>query len=183
MLKYIPNALTLARLVLVAPFLWALANKAYPAAFYIFSLAGLTDALDGWLARAFRWQSSFGSFIDPLADKFLIASSFISLAFIGALPWWLVALVFMRDLSISLGVVAWFWFVQHKLEFNPTYLSKINTVLQLLLMTCCLFQLAFHQLSVTFIQALITITAIFTTLSYIDYLWTWGKKAYTNTSD
>src|SRR5260221_624177 len=134
-LKHIPNALTLFRLTLIAPFLMYLYHQEYACAFYTFMLAGFTDGLDGWLARRFHWQSFFGSFIDPLADKLLVASSFISLALIGSLPWWLVILVFLRDFTISMGVVAWYLFIQRKLDFVPTQLSKFNTALQLALVT------------------------------------------------
>ena len=179
-LRQIPNILTLARLILIAPFLVFLSHQQYVYAFYIFLLAGFTDGLDGWLARCFHWQSSFGSFVDPMADKLLIASSFISLAYIGSLPWWLVVLVFLRDMTISIGVLAWYWLIQYKPDFKPTYLSKINTVLQLALVVICLFELAFATIAPAWITVLIVLTAITTTGSYIDYAWTWGKKACSN---
>ena len=176
-LRHIPNALTLIRLALIAPFLVFLYQHEFVNAFYIFILAGFTDGLDGWLARHFHWQSLFGSFTDPLADKLLIATSFISLALLGKLPWWLVILVFSRDLTISFGVVAWYWLVQRELDFKPTFLSKVNTVLQLALLTLCLFELAFFKFPQQLIEALIMLTTITTTSTYIDYVWTWGKKA------
>ena len=177
LLTFIPNALTLFRLILIGPFLLFFYQQNYIDAFYLFLLAGFTDALDGWMARYFNWQSPLGSFIDPLADKLLVASSFISLALINQLPWWLVVLVFMRDLTISTGVVAWYYLVQRKLDFEPTYLSKINTVLQLGLVILCLFELAFPPYSLHLVPTLITKTAITTSITYIHYVWTWGKKA------
>jgi len=180
-LRQIPNALTLSRLVLIAPFLVFLYHQEYVNAFYIFILAGFTDGLDGWLARCFHWQSAFGSFVDPMADKLLIASSFISLALIGRIPWWLVMLVFLRDITISIGVLAWYWLIQRKPDFKPTYLSKINTVLQLALVTLSLFELAFFKITHNLLEILTMLTAITTIGSYIDYTWTWGKKACANT--
>ncbi len=180
-LKQIPNALTLTRLILIAPFLVFLYHQQYDKAFLTFFLAGFTDGLDGWLARTFHWQSAFGSFVDPIADKLLIASSVISLALIGCIPWWLVMLIFLRDVTISAGVLAWIWLIQRKPDFKPTYLSKINTVLQLSLVTLCLFELAFIKVSPHIIQTLTLITALTTICSYIDYAWTWGKKASANT--
>ncbi len=177
-LKHIPNALTLFRLVLIAPFLVFLYQHKFANAFYLFILAGFTDGLDGWLARHFHWQSLLGSFIDPLADKLLVASSFISLALLGVLPWWLVILVFLRDLTISLGVMAWYWFVHRKLNFKPSLLSKFNTGFQLFLVTLCLFELAFFAFSPYLMNALILLTALTTAATYIDYVFTWGKKAY-----
>lgn len=165
------------RLVLIAPFLVFLYHKEYDYAFYAFLLAGFTDGLDGWLARTFRWQSAFGSFIDPMADKLLIASSFISLALIGCIPWWLVMLVFLRDMTITIGVLAWYWLIQDKPDFKPTILSKLNTVLQLGLVILCLFELAFLKVSNSFIETMTILTTITTIGSYADYAWTWGKKA------
>lgn len=179
--KQIPNALTLTRLILVAPFLAFLYHQQYTSAFYTFVLAGFTDGLDGWLARTFHCQSAFGSFVDPVADKLLIASSMISLALIGSIPWWLVMLVFLRDITISIGVLAWLWLIKRKPDFKPTYLSKINTVLQLSLVTLCLFQLAFFKVAFNVVAILTLLTATTTIGSYIDYAWTWGKKACTNT--
>jgi cardiolipin synthase len=178
-LRHIPNALTLIRLVLIAPFLVFIYQEEYINAFYTFILAGCTDGLDGWLARHFHWQSLFGSLADPLADKLLIATSFISLALIGKLPWWLVILVFSRDLTISFGVLAWYQFVQRKLDFKPTLLSKFNTVLQLALLTLCLFELSFFKFAPYLLETLIALTTITTASTYIDYVWTWGKRACT----
>lgn len=177
MLKYIPNLLTAIRLVLIIPFLLLLYHHDYVIAFYLYLLAGLTDGLDGWLARQYHWQSTLGSFIDPLADKLLIASSFISLALIGNLPWWLVILVFMRDMTISMGVVAWYWLLQRQIDFKPSPLSKLNTALQLTLVTLCLFELAFFSIPPFYSMALIIITACTTTATYLNYVWTWGRKA------
>lgn len=179
-LRQIPNALTLLRLVLIAPFLVFLYQQEYRSAFYIFILAGFTDGLDGWLARNFHWQSAFGSFMDPVADKLLIASSFIALALIGRIPWWLVMLVFLRDITISIGVLAWLWLIKRKPDFKPTCLSKINTVLQLSLVILCLFEMAFFKITPNILESLTILTTTTTIGSYIDYAWTWGKKACTN---
>lgn len=177
-LKHIPNALSLFRLVLIAPFLMYLYHQEYVSAFYTFFLAGITDGFDGLLARKFHWQSIFGSFIDPLADKLLVASSFISLALIGLLPWWLVILVFIRDVSISLGVVIWYFFIQRKMDFEPSFLSKVNTTLQLFLVVLCLFQLAYFQFPSYLLNFFILLTAATTAITYLDYMVTWGKKAW-----
>lgn len=177
-LKHIPNALTLFRLGLIVPFVVYLLNHEYTTAFYIFFLAGLTDGFDGWLARHFHWQSFFGSFVDPLADKLLVASSFISLALLGSLPWWLVILVFLRDVTISMGVVAWYWFIRKKLDFEPTLLSKINTTLQLMLVTLCLFQLAYFKFPSFFEISLMYLTALTTSITFVHYIWLGCQKAW-----
>jgi cardiolipin synthase len=181
-LKHIPNILTITRILLIAPFLAYLCEYQYTNAFYLFMFAGFTDGLDGFLARYFRWQSVFGSFVDPLSDKLLIASSYIALACIGKLPLWLVVLVFSRDLSICFGVLFWCYYLRKPLNFKPTFLSKVNTVLQLALVTLCLFDLAFFEPNETLLYTLILLTGASTTCTYIDYAWTWGKKALLSSS-
>ena len=177
-LKHLPNILTFFRLILIIPFLNLLYEANYSSAFYVYLLAGITDALDGWLARYYHWQSALGSFIDPLADKLLIALSFIALALLGHLPWSLVTLVFMRDLTISLGIISWYLFIKRPIQFEPTLLSKVNTVLQLSLVTVCLFHLAFFDLLSGFLaKILLILTAMTTAITYFDYVWTWSKKA------
>lgn len=177
-LRHVPNALTITRLFLIIPFIILLHHHKYLSAFYLFVLAGFTDCLDGWIARTFNCQSPFGTFIDPVADKLLITTSFISLALIDKLPWWLVFLVFLRDLTISVGVIAWFAFITQRPQLKATFISKINTVTQLILVTISLFELAFFVPSPIIDKLLIILTTITTTMSFFDYVWTWGKKAY-----
>ncbi len=177
MRKHLPNALTLFRLLLIIPFLMFLWHHDYVGAFYIFILAGFTDGIDGWLARHFHWESFLGSLIDPLADKLLVAASFLSLALLGKLPSWLVILVFSRDLTISSGVLAWYWIVRRHLNFEPTLMSKMNTIVQLTLVTLCLFELAFYEFNPFITNVFILLTSITTATTYIDYVYTWGKKA------
>lgn len=178
MLRNIPNALTIMRLLLIIPFIILLHHREFVSAFGLFILAGLTDCLDGWLARSFGWQSPFGTFIDPVADKLLIITSFVSLALIVKLPWWLVFLVFLRDITISVGVIAWFAFITQRPQLQATLVSKINTVLQLLLVTVSLFELAFFDFSSIVHKFLIFCVAGTTAISFLDYVWTWGRKAY-----
>lgn len=175
--KHIPNLFSLFRLLLIAPFLVAFYYQIYPTAFYIFLIAGVTDGLDGWLARQFHWQTKLGHIIDPLADKLLVAASFVSLALIHELPWWLVILVFLRDFTLFFGATAWYYCIERTYEFAPTLLSKMNTALQILLVALCLIKIAFHPFNPDPIPVLIYITALTTTITYIDYVWTWGKKA------
>jgi cardiolipin synthase len=175
--KCLPNVFTLIRFLLIGPFLFCFFQKNYANAFYLFVLAGFTDGLDGWLARQFNWQTRLGLFMDPIADKLLIASSFVSLAWIGLLPWWLIELVFFRDISIFLGVFAWYRLMHRSLDFHPSRLSKLNTVLELLLVSYCLFELAFLPIYPWLRLLLIALIALTTTLSYIDYMWMWAKKA------
>lgn len=177
MLRHIPNLLTFLRLVAIAPFLAFLYQERYDLACYIFLAAGMTDGLDGWLARHFHWETKLGSMIDPLADKLLIFSSFFALGLIGALPWWLVALVFARDFSISLGILAWYYLIRAPLAFEPLAISKFNTFLQISLVLLCLLQLAFMELPHGVLLLWILLTTLTTSISYVEYIWVWAEKA------
>lgn len=176
-LRYLPNIITCLRLLLIIPFLIALSDDEFLWAFYLFITAGISDGIDGWLARQFNWQSKLGGFIDPLADKLLIACSFISLAYLGYLPWWLVALVFFRDIVITGGVIAWYRLFGH-IDFEPTVLSKSNTVLQIMLVLFTLYGLAYQPIVKEVMLLLTALTTLTTTMSFIDYVWYWGRRAY-----
>ncbi len=179
-LKHLPNAFTILRFLLIVPFLGFFYQKNYANALYIFLLAGFTDGLDGWLARQFNWQSSLGLVLDPIADKLLIVSSFIALALMSKIPWWLLELVLFRDLSILLGVFAWYRVMKRGLEFKPTILSKINTGIEFFLISYCLFEQAFYWFSPLLKYSLIGLVTFTTTASYIEYMWMWARRAALN---
>lgn len=178
MLKQIPNMLTLFRLLMIIPFIGYLSDHDYKPALYVYILAGMTDGLDGWLARRFNWQTPTGRLLDPIADKLLVATSFIALGVLHILPWWLVILVFMRDVMISFGALMWTVLIDRHSSFPPSFISKCNTCFQLILVTACLFEQAFFPLTGYLLEGLILITAVTTLTSFVDYAWTWGKKAY-----
>ncbi|WP_338516269.1 CDP-alcohol phosphatidyltransferase family protein [Candidatus Legionella polyplacis] len=177
-LQCIPNLLTFSRLILIIPILICIYKKQYSLTFYLFLTAGLTDTLDGWIARNFNWQSSYGASLDPLADKFLITLSFIALALIKILPWWLVILTILKDTTILLGIIIWFYIIKNKLILKSIIISKINTTLQLLLIIFCLFNLAFHTIFNCIINTIILLTALTTTISNITYIWIWILDTY-----
>src|SRR3989442_15920185 len=99
-LRTIPNIITTLRLILIAPFAYYLLHAQYTPAFYLFIAAGISDGADGFLARTFNWQSKFGAFADPLADKLLITSSYLLLGYLGKIPLWFMSLVLLRDIVI-----------------------------------------------------------------------------------
>ena len=126
----LPNLFTLARLVL-APFVAAsILRGAYERALILFFIAGLSDALDGFLARRLRKTTALGAYLDPVADKVLLAVIYISLGAAGAIPWWTVVVVFGRDLFI-LGMVSWGLLFTNVRRFPPTIWGKVSTVLQI----------------------------------------------------
>jgi len=131
-MRRLPNAITLLRIALTPCIGVLVAHNEWRAAFLLVVAAGLSDGLDGWLARRFGWQSRLGAYLDPLADKFLLATLFLGLGWAGALPWWLVALAFGRDLLI-LAFAAYAMAARGLRNFPPSIWGKLSTALQLLL--------------------------------------------------
>lgn len=131
-MRHLPNALTIAR-ILLTPFIGlALAGQQARAAFWMVFVAGFSDLFDGWAARRFGWGSKLGAILDPLADKFMLATVYLGLAAGGALPWWIVWLVLGRDLAI-LAFGAWAWRRAAIREFPPTAWGKVSTFCQMAL--------------------------------------------------
>ncbi len=129
---YLPTLLTLLRLILVPVIVWLIVIDAMLAAFIVFLTAGLTDALDGYLARRFGWETQLGAYLDALADKALLISVYAALGFLGHVPPWLVILVISRDVLI-IGAVLLTWLLDRDVEIRPTRLSKLNTGVQIAL--------------------------------------------------
>ena len=117
-----------------------------------------------------------------MADKLLIAVSVFALVLTKQLPWWFIILVFLRDLTISIGVIAWYVYIKKRIIFKPSYISKINTTLQLTLITLSFFELAYNYHMPLTHQTLLLVTSLTTIISYIDYVWRWGQKAASSTS-
>jgi cardiolipin synthase (CMP-forming) len=129
-MRWLPNALTLVRIILT-PFIGLeLAARDFGGAFPLIILAGITDALDGLLARRFHWHTALGAKLDPIADKLLLSVVFLALGFAGALPWWIVVLVLGRDLLI-LAFAAWALRFTSIRAFPPSLWGKISTILQI----------------------------------------------------
>jgi cardiolipin synthase (CMP-forming) len=128
--RHIPNLICLIRIALVWPVAVALESHQFLTALCLFVIAGLSDALDGYLAKHFKWQSELGKFLDPLADKLLLVTVFVEAAWLGLAPWWLTAAVVARDVLIGLGAFVFrLWF--GPLHGQPIVSSKINTLAQL----------------------------------------------------
>ena len=168
------------RILLVMPVVWALLNLEYAAALVLFAIAGFTDALDGFLAKHFHWESRLGSILDPLADKLLLVSSFLVLAWIELIPLWLVVVVIIRDLLIVIGgVVFHYMFVQF--DMAPSRISKANTFFQIIFVLAVVFHHGEFAFTPWEVEALGHIVLVTTVISGIDYVWVWGKRAI-NTS-
>ena len=128
----IPNSLTLGRIVLVPLVVWLIITHEMQAAFLLFLLAGLSDAADGFLAKRYGWHSELGAYLDPIADKALLVSIYVTLGFAGHLPVWLVIAVVSRDILI-VGAVVLSWMLSRPLSMQPLLVSKANTLSQIVL--------------------------------------------------
>ena len=137
----LPNLITLLRIGAIPIFLILLVDERYTEALLVFILAGITDSLDGLLARWLDARTTLGAFIDPLADKLLLVSSFVILAFLGDIPRWLAVLVIMRDVILLLGYSVLFFVTGHAIEVRPTLIGKASTFFQLLTVSMALVAL------------------------------------------
>ncbi len=126
----IPNLITIARLFLVPLVIVMIVNARWEAAFIVFVVAGVSDAVDGFLARRCGMASELGAWLDPLADKALIVSIYITLAIVGAIPIWLVVLVAARDIMIVAAVLL-SWLLARPLTIAPFAVGKLNTAAQI----------------------------------------------------
>jgi len=173
-LHHIPNIISVFRILLIIPIALLLHHQSWANAFILILIAGVSDALDGFLARVFNWQSRLGSFLDPIADKLLLIVIFISLAHKGIIPIWLTCLVIGRDLIILLGASACQW-ITRKLEMSPLFISKVNTALQILFILLIMYHLAFSNLPWQLIEGMQIAVAITTILSGLAYIVIWSK--------
>lgn len=177
-LHWIPNAISLLRIVLVAPVLILITRGDYGWALLLFLVAGSSDGLDGYLAMRFGWQSRLGALLDPVADKLLVAGVFVTLAVVGMIPVWLAAIVLIRDIVIVSGAAAYHYLIE-PVEGEPTNISKLNTTVQLLYLVFVLSRAALDwpdEIAVTVLGAATLVTVC---ISGIDYVLRWSDRART----
>ncbi len=151
---------------------WLLVNSHSREAFFVFLFAGISDAVDGYLAKRFNWRTELGAYLDPLADKLLIVSIYIALAVSREIPLWLVIAVVSRDILILLAVLL-SWLMGHPLRIKPLVISKINTAAQLVLAATVLGDEGFDLGLDAVRNWLVWITGTLTLLSLVAYLKTW----------
>lgn len=174
-MHHLPNLLTLLRFLLVPPVAWLILAEAYGAALLLFVLAGLSDALDGFLARRFAWISRLGALLDPLADKLLLIVSCLCLSLVGLIPWWLTLLVLARDVLIVAGAICYRWRVGF-LEISPSRLGKLSTLLQTVLVSVVLLQASLLPAFAALRLPLIALVVLGSLASAIDYVRDWTDK-------
>lgn len=174
MLQHLPNLISALRIALVAPLIVMILQGRYELALLIAAIAGVSDGVDGFLARHFHWQSRLGSILDPVADKLMLVGCMLALGWLHEAPGWLVALVVVRDVVIVSGALAWHR-VLHSFEAHPSWLSKATTVVQIGFVLLVLAEQAFGwRLSM---QVPAWVVAVLTAASGIDYVLRWGRMA------
>lgn len=176
-LRLLPNVLTIFRMILVVPIVYCLMADKFVAAFYLAMAAGVSDLLDGFLARRFGWMTHWGGVLDPLADKFLLVSTTLALAWLGHLPWWLVGLIVLRDVTIVSTGYYYHFRIARLATAVPTEFSKWNTLCQILLVVGVMFGLAFPRWAGPWTTWLVYLTAAMTLASGLQYAFIWWRKA------
>jgi cardiolipin synthase len=174
--RHLPNIICILRIGLIWPILTALRGGNFDAAMLLFALAALSDGLDGYLAKRFRWTSELGKALDPLADKLLLVTVFVYSTWLGLVPQWLTAAAVARDVLIILGALVYrLWF--GPLHGRPTWQSKLNTALQVTYLFCVMGYQAFGLPPAEVLAALAILTLCTTILSGSVYMITFARRA------
>jgi cardiolipin synthase len=170
----LPNLITLARLLIVPLAIWLILDARYGAAFWIFVVAGVSDGLDGFIAKRFDRRTRLGALLDPIADKTLLVSVYVTLGWAGALPKWIVILVVFRDVMIIGGFVLIQAMAAPK-RYDPLYISKLNTAAQIILVGFILARLGIGADAPSATMILVLAVAVTTVLSGLSYLVRWAR--------
>jgi cardiolipin synthase len=175
-LRDLPNIISLLRLLAVMPVVYLLVEQQFGWALLLFAAAGLSDGLDGFLAKHYGWQSHLGGILDPLADKVLLVACFLVLGALSLIPVWLVAAAVFRDLLIVAGAVLYNYRVE-ELQAAPLAASKLNTLLQILLIVIVITDAGVMPLPGWVIKTLIWACLGTVIASGAQYVWIWSRKA------
>jgi cardiolipin synthase len=168
----LPNTLTLIRILTIPFFLEFLAYQLYFEALIVFAIGGFTDFLDGLTARWMNQQTALGAYLDPVADKLLVITSYVMLGSIGGIPAWLAVVVVARDALIVIGYVIIHVLVEERLQMKPTRIGKWSTTFQLLTLAIALTLLHDPKLfSARVLDIFVVITAVTTVVSGCQYLY------------
>ncbi|MFN4263307.1 MAG: CDP-alcohol phosphatidyltransferase family protein [Thioalkalivibrionaceae bacterium] len=174
-LRDLPNAISAARLLSAAPIGVLLYLELYGWAFLALLLAGLSDALDGWLVRRFGWHSRLGAWLDPAADKALMLAIYVAVALNGLIPMWLLFLVIGRDVWLTSMTFVYQRFVGD-LAVKPLLISKVNTALQIALVLLAVLKVGVLAIETTWVALLSVVVAATTIASGVAYTVVWGRR-------
>jgi len=175
-LSSLPNLICILRIALAVPVVWALVHGHFGLTLALFAIAALSDGLDGYLAKRFAWPSEAGKVLDPVADKLLLVSVFITLTLLGLVPLWLAVAVVLRDLVIGGGAAVYRWLFG-PLEGQPTPPSKLNTVLQLAYVLAVVGNAATPAIPAALVVTLGAAVLVTTFVSGVDYVMIYIRKA------
>jgi len=179
--RHLPNLLSILRMLLTVPLAWWIMDGRFEAAVILALVAGITDALDGFLAKRYGWVTWVGGILDPLADKLLLIASFATLALSGVLPMWLAYLVIGRDVVIVAGAVIYHYFIG-RVTAEPTRLSKLTTCIQIAFVLAILLHLShWVEWPLWFNTAMLWLLIAATAASGVDYVLRWTNKAWLTT--
>ena len=170
----IPNLITLARILLVPVVVWAIATGQMYFAFLLFLAAGISDAVDGFLAKRFGMKTELGAYLDPLADKVLIVSIYVALGITGIIPLWIVILVVSRDIMI-VGAIILSWLIDRPVKIRPHTISKVNTAVQIVFAGLVLFVHSFSLNGEPVLTLVMVLVAVLTLVSVGLYLAEWVR--------
>jgi cardiolipin synthase len=170
----LPNIVTTLRIVLVPIVVWAIISGQMQLAFWLFVCAAVSDAVDGFLAKRLGATSEFGAYLDPLADKALLVSIYVTLGIAELLPRWIVIAVVSRDIMI-VGAVLLAWIVGKPLTIHPFTVSKLNTMAQIVLAAIVLASASFGFSLGQLLDAAVIVVAVLTGLSAAAYLAAWTR--------
>jgi cardiolipin synthase len=175
-LSHLPNLICVLRILLVVPIVLALLDGNQRLALALILIAGISDGLDGYLAKRFDWRTRLGGILDPAADKILLVAVYVTLVWTGLVPFWLMAVVLGRDLVIVSGTLAYHWLIG-PVQASPSRISKLNTAVQLLLCLAVLAAEAFGwppRPVVVLLGAGVLVTSV---ISGLDYILRWSALA------
>ncbi len=167
----------MARMICVPLIVWLILTEEMLAAFVVFVLAGISDALDGLIAKQFDLETHLGKYLDPLADKILLVSIYITLGIQEAIPSWLVILVVSRDILI-VGGILFSYLMDIRIRIKPVFVSKANTFFQILLAALVLGTAAFEMHLTWIIMINVYVVAVSTVLSGYSYVATWIRQSH-----
>ncbi|QRN55951.1 CDP-alcohol phosphatidyltransferase family protein [Dyella caseinilytica] len=173
--RHLPNAISMLRVALVLPIGWLLLHRNWSVALALVAVAGVSDGLDGFLARHYGWQSRLGGMLDAIADKLLLICCFVILAWLGEVPIWLAAIVCGRDLVIALGALSWRLLIG-RIDPHPSLLSKACTLMQIVYLLAVLLALIRWPVPVSWPFA--WAVAVLCVASGLDYVIRWSRRAW-----
>ena len=174
--SWLPNAISIMRIALIGPILWLFVDQQFGWALALFLVAGLSDGVDGYLAKRFNWDTRLGAFLDPAGDKLLVAWCFGTFAYLGYIPVWLAVVVILRDVVIVAGSFLYHYLVR-RLEGEPTRISKLNTALEFMFLVSVMAHAGYawpDRITITILGASVLVTVV---ISGYDYVANWIRSA------